>query len=84
LILFGKIRRVRPISVELAIGKTCSAALYPESRRTFEGTINTRRRVAIAVEQIQMRGGVPIRIGGTAVAAVGVSSFDKSKNVEIS
>ena len=70
--------------VELAIGKTCSAALYPESRRTFQGTINTRRPVAIAVEQIQMRGGVPIRIGGTAVAAVGVSSFDKSKNVEIS
>jgi uncharacterized protein GlcG (DUF336 family) len=67
-----------------AIGKTCSAALYPEARRTFEGTINTRRPIAIAVEQIQMRGGVPIRIGGTAVAAVGISSFDKSKNVEIS
>jgi uncharacterized protein GlcG (DUF336 family) len=83
LILFGKIRRVRPISVELAIGKTCSAALYPESRRTFEGTIKTRRRVAIAVEQIQMRGGMPIRVGGTAVA-VGVSRFDKSKDVEIS
>jgi uncharacterized protein GlcG (DUF336 family) len=29
-----------------------------------------------------MQGGVPIRIGGTVVGAVGISGFDKSKDVE--
>ena len=31
----------------------------------------------------QMQGGVPIRIGGAVVGAVGVSGFDKAKDVEI-
>jgi hypothetical protein len=37
LIPFGKTRGARPISIELAIGKACSAALSQESRQTLKG-----------------------------------------------
>jgi glc operon protein GlcG len=30
-----------------------------------------------------MQGGAPIRVGGAVVGAVGVSGFDKDKDVEI-
>ena len=31
----------------------------------------------------QMQGGVPIRVGGAVVGAVGVSGFDKANDIEI-
>jgi choline dehydrogenase-like flavoprotein len=49
----------------------------------LEATINAGRLAAATAERIQMQGGVPIHIGGTVVGAVGVSGFDKSKDVEI-
>jgi glc operon protein GlcG len=82
LILFGQIRGAPPISIELAIGKTRSAALYQESRQTLQGTINAGRPPAITVKET-MQGGVSIRIVGIVVGPVGVSGFDTSKDVEI-
>src|SRR5690242_1038503 len=73
----------RPIGIDLAIGKARSAALFQESTQTLEAAINTGRSAAIAAKRIQMQGGVPIHIDGTVVGAVGVSGFDKAKDVEI-
>ena len=55
-ILFGKIRGARPISIELAIGKTRSAALYRESTPTLEGTINAGRPAAVTVSRYKCKG----------------------------
>jgi hypothetical protein len=73
----------RPIGIELAIGKARSAAHFQEPTQALETSINTGRPAAITAERIQMQGGLPIRIGGTVVGAVGVSGFDKAKDVEI-
>lgn len=83
LILFEQMQGARPIGIELAIGKARSAALFQEPTQALEATINTGRPAAITAERIQMQRGVPIRIGGTVVGAVGVSGIDKAKDVEI-
>jgi glc operon protein GlcG len=64
LILFEQMQGARPIGIELAIGKARSAALFQLPTQTLEAAINTGRRAAITAEQIQMQGGVPIRLGG--------------------
>jgi glc operon protein GlcG len=83
LILFEQMQGARPIGIDLAIGKAHSAALFQESTQTLEAAINAGRSAAITAKRIQMQGGVPIHMDGTVVGAVGVSGFDKAKDVEI-
>jgi hypothetical protein len=63
--------------------KARSAPLFQESTQALEATINSARPAAITAARIQMQGGVPIHAGGAIVGAVGVSGFDKAKDVEI-
>ena len=83
LILFEQMQGARPIGIDLAIDKARSAALFQLPTQTLEAAINTGRPAAITAEQIQMQGGVPIRVGGAVVGAVGVSGFDKANDIEI-
>jgi uncharacterized protein GlcG (DUF336 family) len=81
--LFEEMPGARPIGIELAIGKARSAALFQEPTQTVEEAINTGRPAAITAQQMQMQGGVPIRVAGTVVGAVGVSGLDKANDVTI-
>jgi glc operon protein GlcG len=83
LILFEQMQGARPIGIDLAIGKARSAARYREPTRTLEATINAGRPAAITASMVQMDGGVPIRVGGSVVGAVGVSGLDKSNDIKI-
>lgn len=83
LILFEQMQGARPIGIDLAIGKARSAALFQESTQALETVINSGRPAAATAAHIQMQGGVPIRIGGAVVGAVGVSGFDKASDVGI-
>jgi glc operon protein GlcG len=83
LILFEQMQGARPIGIDLAIGKARSAALFQESTQALEATINAGRPAAITAARIQMQGGVPVHVGGAVVGAVGVSGFDKTKDVAI-
>jgi glc operon protein GlcG len=83
LILFEQMRGARPIGIDLAIGKARSAARYWDSTQVLESTINTGRPAAITAETIQMNGGVPIRVGGTVVGAVGVSGLVTDNDIKI-
>jgi glc operon protein GlcG len=73
LILFEQMQGAHTIGIELAIGKARSAALFKLPTQTLEAAINNSQPAAITAEQMQMQGGVPIRIGGAMVGAVGVS-----------
>jgi glc operon protein GlcG len=73
----------RPIGIELAIGKARSAALFQEPTQALEAAINSGRPAAITAARIQMQGGVPIRMSGAVIGAVGVSGFDKANDVAI-
>ena len=83
LILFEQMPGARPIGIELAIGKARSAARFQLPTETLEAAINAGRPAAITADQTQMQGGVPIRIGGIVVGAVGISGLDKTNDVEI-
>jgi glc operon protein GlcG len=83
LILFEQLQDARPIGIELAMGKARSAALFQLPTQALEAAINTGRPAAITAKQIQMQGGVPIRVGGAVVGAVGVSGLDKDNDLAI-
>ena len=83
LILFEQMQGARPVGIDLAIGKARSAARFQLPTQTLEAAIDTGRPAAITAAQTQMDGGVPIRVGGRVVGAVGVSGLDKSNDVAI-
>lgn len=83
LILFEQMQGARPIGIDLAIDKARSAARYWATTASLEAAINTGRPAAITADKMQMDGGVPIRVGGTIVGAVGVSGLDHHNDIQI-
>jgi glc operon protein GlcG len=83
LILFEQMQGARPVGIDLAIGKARSAARFQLPTQALEAAIDTGRPAAITASQIQMDGGVPIRVGGAVVGAVGVSGLDKTNDIAI-
>lgn len=83
LLLFEQMPGARPIGIDLAIGKARSAARYQETTQTLEATVDTGRSAAITAGVIQMDGGVPVRVGGTIVGAVGVSGLQRANDIQI-
>lgn len=83
LILFEQMAGARPIGIRLAMGKARSAARFELPTQTLESTINGGRQAATTIGLIQLQGGVPIRAAGHVVGAIGVSGFDKDKDVQI-
>jgi glc operon protein GlcG len=62
LIVFEQMEGVRPIGINLAVGKARSAARFREATQTLDASINGGRSAAITDGAIQMDGGVPVRI----------------------
>lgn len=61
-------------SVNVGIDKARTAAIYRRPSRDFEAQIRNGRVAALALAgATPLQGGVPIRIGGQVVGAVGVS-----------
>ena len=83
LILFEQMPGARPVGIDLAIGKARSAARFQVATQTLETAINTNRPAAITAGLTEMDGGVPIRIGGNVVGAVGVSGLDHHIDVQV-
>jgi glc operon protein GlcG len=62
-------------SVELAPGKARTAALYRKPTADLEKTIDGGRVAAVtAPDFVQMQGGIPLRLDGEIVGAIGVST----------
>ncbi|MBV8239406.1 MAG: heme-binding protein [Hyphomicrobiales bacterium] len=61
-------------SVELAAGKARSAALFKKPTQELEEAINQGRYAAITARGfIEMRGGLPVVVGGDVIGGVGAS-----------
>lgn len=61
-------------SVNVGIGKARTAAIYRRPSRDFEEQVRNGRIVALALaDATPLQGGLPVRIGGRVVGAVGVS-----------
>ena len=71
-------------SVELAIGKARSAALFKKPTQDLEEAINHGRYAAITARGfVEMQGGLPVVIDGEVVGAIGASFATPQEDVRV-
>ena len=74
LILLHRLDDTQVASVNVGIGKARTAAIYRRPSREFEEQIRAGRIAALAlVDSTPLQGGVPIRLDGKVIGAIGVS-----------
>src|SRR5882762_3239700 len=82
LLAFQRMDGVRPASADLAIEKAPTAARLQRSTAEIEDNINRGRTVFVTAGIAALRGGVPIRVSGEVVGAVGVAGLSKENDTE--
>src|SRR6266436_1546184 len=83
LLAFQRMDGVRPASAELAIGKARTAARLQRPTEEIEDNINRGRTAFVTAGIAALRGGVPIRVNGKVVGAVGVAGLSKETDTGI-
>jgi glc operon protein GlcG len=83
LLAFRRMDGVRPASADLAIEKARTAARLQRSTAEIEDSINQGRTAFVTAGIPALRGGVPIRVNGAVVGAVGVAGLSKEIDAEI-
>ena len=83
LLAFQRMDSVRPDSVDLAIQKARTAARLRRSTAEIEDNINQGRTAFVTAGIAALRGGVPIRVNGKVVGAVGVAGLSKETDAAI-
>jgi glc operon protein GlcG len=83
LLAFQRMDGVRPASAELAIEKARTAARLQRPTAEIEDNINQGRTAFVTAGIPVLRGGVPIRVNGAVVGAVGVAGLSKETDAEI-
>src|SRR6202171_903552 len=77
LLAFQRMDGVRPASAELAIEKARTAARLQRPTAEIEDSINKGRTAFVTATVVVLRGGMPIRVNGEVVGAVGVAGLSK-------
>ncbi len=73
-ILLHRLDDAQVASVNVGIGKARTAAIYRRPSRDFEEQIKAGRIAALALaDATPLQGGVPIRLNGKVIGAIGVS-----------
>jgi glc operon protein GlcG len=72
-----------PASADLAIEKARTAARLQRPTAEIEDNINRGRTAFVTAGIAALRGGVPIRVNGEVVGAVGVAGLSKEIDAEI-
>jgi glc operon protein GlcG len=83
LLAFVRMDGVRPASAELAIEKARTAARLQRPTAEIENNINQGRTAFVTAGIAALRGGMPVRVGGDVVGAVGVAGLSKETDTEI-
>jgi glc operon protein GlcG len=83
LLAFQRMDRVRPASADLAIEKAQTAARLQRPTAEIEDNINHGRTAFVTANIMALRGGMPIRVNGEVVGAVGVAGLSKETDTEI-
>src|SRR6202011_16334 len=77
LLAFQRMDRVRPASADLAIEKARTAARLQRPTAEIEDNINRGRTAFVTAGILVLRGGMPVRVEGEVVGAVGVAGSSK-------
>jgi glc operon protein GlcG len=83
LLAFQRMDGVRPASAELAIQKARTAARLQRPTAEIEDNINEGRTAFVTAGIMALAGGVPVRVNGEVVGAVGVAGLSKEIDPEI-
>jgi glc operon protein GlcG len=83
LLAFQRMDGVRPASADLAIEKARTAARLQRPTEEIEDNINRGRTAFVTAGIAALRGGVPIRLNGQVVGAVGIASLSKETDTAI-
>jgi glc operon protein GlcG len=83
LLAFRRMDGVRPASADLAIEKARTAARLQRSTAEIEDNINQGRTAFVTAGIPALRGGMPIRVNGAVVGAVGIAGLSKESDTEI-
>jgi glc operon protein GlcG len=83
LLAFQRMDGVRPASVDLAIQKARTAARLQRPTAEIEDNINQGRTAFVTTRIMALRGGMPVRVNGEVVGAVGVAGLSKETDTEI-
>ncbi len=83
LLAFQQMDGVRPASADLAIEKARTAARLQRPTAEIEDNINQGRTAFVTAGIAALRGGVPIRVNGKVVGAVGVAGLSKETDTGI-
>jgi glc operon protein GlcG len=80
LLAFERMDSVRPASADLAIEKARTAARLQRPTAEIEDNIDKGRTAFVTADIMALRGGVPIRVNGEVVGAVGVAGLSKEND----
>ena len=83
LLAFQRMDGVRPASADLAIEKARTAARLQRPTAEIEDNIDKGRTAFVTADIMALRGGVPIRVNGEVVGAVGVAGMSKETDTAI-
>ena len=83
LLAFQRMDSVRPASADLAIAKARTAARLQRPTAEIEDNINRGRTAFVTADIMALRGGMPIRVNGEVVGAVGIAGLSKETDTDI-
>jgi glc operon protein GlcG len=83
LLAFQRMDGVRPASADLAIEKARTAARLQRPTAEIETNINEGRTAFVTAHIVALRGGMPIRVNGEVVGAVGVAGLSSENDTGI-
>jgi glc operon protein GlcG len=83
LLAFQRMDGVRPASADLAIEKARTAARLRRPSAEIEDNINRGRTAFVTADIVALRGGMPIRVNGEVVGAVGIAGLSKEADDDI-
>jgi glc operon protein GlcG len=83
LLAFQRMDGVRPASADLAIQKARTAARLQRPTAEIEDNINQGRTAFVTANIMALTGGMPVRVNGRVVGAVGVAGLSKETDTEI-
>src|ERR1700741_378851 len=83
LLAFERMDGVRPASADLEIGKARTAARLQRPTAEIEDNINKGRTAFVTANIAALRGGMPIRVNGEVVGAVGIAGLSKETDTEV-
>jgi glc operon protein GlcG len=83
LLAFERMDGVRPASVGLAIQKARTAARLQRPTAEIEDNINQGRTAFVTARIMALRGGMPVRLNGQIVGAVGIAGLSKETDTEV-